>query len=219
MKHIIALLFSMCCGLTVSAQAAGESSSTVRDVVSSPDAERVRISAERGRVEAAFNIESAACYKKILVNICLDEVKSRRRDALADLRRQDLALNALERRAKGAEQFRKTEEKSSPEMQQQDAEKRAAALRDVQSRMGREKQKTADRADAQADEVRNSQALAARLKANEEKANARSSKQAGAAEELKKFNERQDNARERRAQHERDQLSQTKPVKSLPVPQ
>lgn len=219
MTKIIFLLLCLAWGLVANAQTSGAGNAPVTSAPMTPDAERARISAERVKLEAGFNLENAACYKKILVNNCLDEIKLRRRDALADLRRQEIALNALDRKAKGAEQVKKTEEKSSPEKQQQDAEKRATALKDFQARMDREKQKNADRADAQSSEQTNSEALAKRIKGNQDKAVVRNSKQAAAAEEVKKFNERQEAAKERRAQHDRDQLTQTKPAKSLPLPE
>ena len=182
-----------------------------------PDAERVRINAERTRLETGFNLESAACYKKFLVSNCLNDIKLGRREALADLRRQEIALNALERKTKAAGQIRKTEEKSSAENQQQDAEKRAAALADFQIRMDREKQKNAAHAEAQASGPANSKALAERVRGQQEKAIARSSKQAAAAEELRKFNERQEKVKERRIQRDLDLLNQTKPAQPLPA--
>lgn len=219
MKKIIWLFLVLSCGFMANAQTANESNSTPAAVPMTPDAERVRINAERTRLETGFNLESAACYKKFLVSNCLDNIKLRRRDALADLRRQEIALNALERKAKAAGQVKKTEERSSPENQQEDAEKRAAALADFQMRMDREKQKNAARAEIQANEPGNSGALAERIRSQQEKVIARNSKQAAAAEELKKFNERQEKAKERRTQHDRDLLNQTKPAQPLPVPQ
>jgi colicin import membrane protein len=219
MKKIIFLLACMTCGLVANAQTSTAGSPPGTAVPMSPDAERVRINAERAKLEGGFNLESAACYKKFLVRNCLDEIKPRRQDALADLRRQEVALNALERRDKAAEQVKKMEENSSPEKQQQDAEKRANALKDFQARMDREKQKNADRAEAQLSERTNSEALAKRIKENQDKVMMRNSKQAAAAEEVKKFNERQQNAKEHRAQHDRDQLNQAKPAKSLPLPE
>ena len=218
MTKIILLFLCMCCSHVANAQTSVTGSAPVAASAMTPDTERARITTERAKLEAGFNVENAACYKKFLVNNCLDEVKLRRRDALADLRRQEIALNALDRRAKGAEQVKKTEEKSSPEKRQQDAEKRAAALQDIQARMDREKQKNADRAVAQSSEQSNSEALAKRVKGNQDKAVVRSGKQAAAAEEVKKFNERQENAKERQARRDRDKLNQTKPANSLPVP-
>lgn len=219
MTKTIFLFLCVTWNLAANAQASGVGSSSVAVVSITPDVERVRINAERTKLEAGFNLENVACYKKFLVNKCLDEIKLRRRDSLADLRRQEIALNALDRKAKGAEQVKKTEEKSSPEKQQQDAEKRATALKDVQARMDRDKQKSADRADARSSEQPNKEALAKRIRGNHDKAVVRDSKQAAAAEEVKKFNERQEKAKERRAQHDRDQLNQSKPAQPLPVPQ
>jgi colicin import membrane protein len=219
MIKILFLLLCMISGLVANAQTSGADRALVASAPMTPDLERVRINAERVKLEAGFNLEIAACYKKFLVNNCLDEIKPRRRDSLADLRRQEIALNAMERKVKGADEVKKTEEKSSPEKQQQDVEKRAAALNDFKARMDREKQKNADRVDAQSSEQSKSEALAKRIKDNQDKATVRNSKQAAAAEEVKKFNERQDNAKERQAQHDRDQLNQTKPAKSLPLPE
>lgn len=219
MTKIIFLFLCVTWSLAANSEASGVDSSSVPAVSITPDVERVRINAERATLEAGFNLENIACYKKFLVNNCLDEIKLRRRGALADLRRQEIALNALDRKAKGAEQVKKTEEKSSPEKQQQDAEKRATALKDVQTRMDRDKQKNADRAEARSSEQTNKEALAKRIKGNQDKAVVRDSKQAAAAEEVKKFNERQEKAKERRVQHDRDQLNQTNPAQPLPVPQ
>jgi colicin import membrane protein len=185
----------------------------------SSDAERLRISTERAKLEAAFALEDTACYKRFLVNSCLDEVKARRRDALGDLRRQEIVLNDQARKAKAAEQLQKTEDKSAPEKLQQEADKRAQAVKDFEDRMAREKQKAADRETLQAGEKAKSEAAAARLKSNQGKEASRTTKQAAAAEELKKYNERQEQAKERQARYARDKASQTKaPANPLPAP-
>ena len=184
------------------------------------DAERLRIGTERAKLEAGFTREDTACYKKFLVNNCLDEVKIRRREALADLRRQEISLDDQERKIKGAEQIRKTEEKASPEKQQQEADRRAEALKEYEDRLEREKQKNAGRATAQSNEKANVDAAAGRTKSNQDKASARTSKQAATAEEVKKYNERLEKAKERQARYAKDQASQTKPAsKSLPTPE
>lgn len=188
--------------------------------VGSIDAERERISAERTRLEAGFLMEDAACYKKFAVNNCLRDVNSRRREAMAGLRRQEILLNDEERKIKGAEQIRKTEEKSSAEKQQEAADRRAKAFEDYQSRLEREKEKQQNRADAQAGEKASSEASANKLGNKQQKTQARTDRQAAAAEEAAKFDARQKEARERRAQHDSDQLKRTKPpAKSLPLPE
>jgi colicin import membrane protein len=184
------------------------------------DAERLRISAERARLETAFTLEDSACYKRFLVNHCLDEVKVRRREALADLRRQEIVLNDEARKARAAEQIQKTENKSAPEKLQEEADKRAQTVKDFDERMAREKQKTADRDALQAGEKAKAEASAGRLKGNQDKEAGRTAKQAAAAEEQQKYNERQAQAKERQARNARDKASQAKaPAKPLPVPQ
>ena len=182
------------------------------------DAERERISAERSRLEATFTREDTACYKKFLVNNCLDEVKIRRRDALADLRRQEIVLNDDARKAKGAEQLQKIEDKSSPEKLQLEADKKAQAVKDFADTMARDKQKNADRITLQAGEKANVEAAASRVKNNQDKQARAASKQAAATEELRKYNERQAQAKERQARYARDKASQAKtPAQPLPA--
>ncbi len=219
---MIKIIFLLCFAswiFAANAQSSEAGTSPVTSAAKSSDAERARINAERTALEAVFRQESAACYKKFLVNECLGGIKLGRQEGLADLRRQEIGLNTLDRRAKGAGQIKRTEEKSSPEKQQQEAEKRASALKDFQARKDREKQKNGDRADAHLKAQTNIEALAKRTNGNSDKAAARSSKQAAAAEEVRKFNERQQNAQQRQAQHDRDQLNQPKVVQPLPVPE
>lgn len=185
----------------------------------SPDAERARITTERARLESAFTAKNAICYQKFLVNDCLDAVKVTRRERLADLRRQEVSLDAQDRRARGAEQIRKTEDKASPEMQQREADRRADALKDFDARIEREKQKNAVRADAKANEKSSAEASVNRIRSSQDKTAIRATKQSTAAEEARKFTDRQDKAKERQARQERDQLNKTKPAaKPLPLP-
>jgi len=183
------------------------------------DAERLRISSDRARFEATFTLEDTACYKRFLVNKCLDEVKLRRRDALADLRRQEIVLNDEARKVKAAEQLQKIEDKSSSEKLQQEADKRAQAVKDFEDRMARDKQKNADREALQAGEKAKSDAAAGRIKSNQDKASGRAARQTLEAEELRKYNQRVELAKERQARYAREKASQTKaPAQPLPAP-
>lgn len=216
-KIIIFCLFSVC-GLTAYAQVAAAAGAAA-SASAAADSERARISSERSRLEAKFAAEDSACYKKFLVNQCLDEIKPKRREALADLKRQEVSLDAQERKARGAEQIRKTEDKASQEKQQEAAVRRNDSLKDFQARMDREKQKNADRATTQANEKTSSDAAANRAKNSQEKAGGRAGKQASSAEEVRKFTERQEKAKERLARHARDKLNETKPPSApLPLP-
>ena len=182
------------------------------------DSARVRISAERSRLETTFALEDTACYKRFLVNNCLDEAKVRHRDALADLRRQEIVLNDEARKAKAAEQLQKIEDKSSPEQLQLEADKKAQAVKDFADRMARDKQKNVDYTTLQAGEKANAEAAASRAKSNQDKQAKSASKQAAATEELRKYNERQAQSKERQARNARDKASQTKaPAQPLPA--
>lgn len=184
----------------------------------SNDAERLRISTERSTLEAGFTREDTACYKKFLVNNCLDEVKARRRAALADLRRQEITINDQERKARGAQQIQKTEDKASPEKQKEAFDKRAQAVKDFEDRMARDKQKNADRKKLQANEKANRESSAARAKGAQDQQASRTAKEAGAAEELKKYNEKLEKAKQREARIAKDKASRTRePVAPLPV--
>jgi colicin import membrane protein len=185
-----------------------------------PDAERARIAAERARLESGFLTEDAACYERFFVNSCLDDVNVRRRESLATLRTQEILINEQERKRRGAEQIRRIEEKSSAENQQREADQRAKAAADYQSRLDGQKEKQQSRTKAQAAEQANTEARAGRVQANQQKKQARSAKQAAEAAETARYETRQKEAEERRAQNAREQLQRTKPAgKPLPLPQ
>ncbi len=183
------------------------------------EAERLRISDDRARLNAAYALEDTACYQRFFVNNCLDQIKARRDEALADLRRQEIVLNEDSRKAKAAEQLQKTEDKSAPEKLQQEADKRAQAIRETADRAARIEQKTADREQLQTGEKANVDALAERLKSNQNKAAARAARQSQEAEALKKYNARQQQAKERQAEYAKENAKLNKtPASSLPVP-
>jgi len=199
---------------------AGAQTDAINDQPGNLDAQRAVITAEYSRLQAGFLTEEAACYKKFAVNNCLGKVDIRRREAMAELRRQEILLNDEERRIKGQEQIRKIDEKSSPERKQQAADRRAKALEDYQQRLEREKDKPPARTTVPSNEKTGSTGNPEKLLAQQKKNQARAAQQAEAAEKAKKFNERQKEARERRARHEADQLTRGKPAaKPLPLPE
>lgn len=182
-------------------------------------AQRARISAERTRLEAGFAAENAVCYEKFAVNSCLDKISAKRREAMAELRRQEILLNDEERKLRGEEQMRKTREKSSPEKLQEAAERRAKAVEDYQSRLKSGKGQQKEPAVVSSGENAARSAYAHKLMDQQKKAQARAERQAADAENAQKFQARQKEARARQAQHDADQLKRgTAPGKSLPVP-
>jgi colicin import membrane protein len=215
MKHVaIAFLLFLMSGFAVA------QSPTLSDQSASLDAQRKAISIERSRLDADLSREEADCYKKFAVNNCLDKVNVRRREIMADFRRQEILLNDEERKIKGAEQIRKTEEKSSPEKLHQNADRRTKTMDDYQERLAREKEKQHDQGKTILNERAAREANTEKLLAHQKKSLARIEKQEAAADEAKKFNERQQEAQRRRVQHEADQLKRVKPsAKPLPLPE
>jgi colicin import membrane protein len=211
-KFVVLFLFSGL-GLFANGQTAGDAT------MAAIDAERQQITAERLKLEEAFDAEDAVCYTKFFVNSCLNAVKPRRREAMAGLKQREVALNEQERRQKAADQIRKTEEKSSPEVLQQAAERRTQALEDTKEREERTRNKAEERGALQQKEALNANEAANKLQGSKDMARARAEKQTATAEEVKKFNAKQQEALERKASREKKQREQTKaPAAPLPAP-
>lgn len=189
------------------------------DVAAAIDRERERITTERVVLEARFDGEDAACYQKFFVNRCLKEIQSRRREAMALLRQQEVALNDRERKEKAAAQIRKTEEKSSPQALQEAADRRAQALQETRERAERAQQKADERGTMKENESLNAADAANKLKGSQERAKAREDKKASIAEEVQRYNDKQQQVKERKASRAQKQREQTKPPAApLPTP-
>jgi hypothetical protein len=109
-------------------------------------AERARIDAVRQQKTVELDAEDAACFSKFAVSDCQSRVGTRRRQMLADLKRQEAKLNAAERRQKGEEQSRTSQDKTAEGAQHE---------REVQA--GIEKATQAERQKNQDDKVVNHQ--------------------------------------------------------------
>ena len=160
------VLFLFCCSLSLSA-AMAQSPAQEKD---NNALERSKIAAERARLEAGFQSEEAACKSRFAVNACLQEIRPRRNAAMADLRRQDLLINEAERKARGADQIQKTEDKSSLERQQQRAEQEKKAQQETERRSERNDQRGQSQAKSAADASANVEAAETRQKNSQSKA-------------------------------------------------
>ncbi len=74
-------------------------------------ADRARIETRRQQEVARFAQEEQACTSRFTVNECLQSVRTRKREVLADLRRQEISLNDAKRRRQGALELQRTESK------------------------------------------------------------------------------------------------------------
>jgi colicin import membrane protein len=61
-------------------------------------AQRAALQAERERIEAQFKAQELACRERFAVTACIEDVKQKRREALAGPRAQALALDDIERK-------------------------------------------------------------------------------------------------------------------------
>ena len=93
-------------------------------------AERARLRQQRDRVEAEYRAEEKACYGKFGVNDCLSKARGTRRDAVADLRRQEIALNDVQRKRNAAERRRSLDEKNSAQHEKEEGAQPKAGAED-----------------------------------------------------------------------------------------
>ena len=75
--------------------------------------QRVHIQQQKAQQETRFASEEAACQTKFAVTGCVTDVRRRRREAMADLNRQEQSLNSQQRRAKGGDQLIRLEGKAA----------------------------------------------------------------------------------------------------------
>jgi colicin import membrane protein len=108
-------------------------------------AARERISAARSQAEAEFKVQEKACYQRFAVNDCLQAARTQRRTGLAELRREEIALNDAERQRKAAERLKSQEERAAERAQSQDASRPAEAAARQQEREAAAAQKQAAR--------------------------------------------------------------------------
>lgn len=100
-----------CAWLLVASSAWGQSIDS-RDL-DPAEKERHRIESVRQQITAELDAEDAACLSRFAVSDCQNKVSARRRQVLADLKRQEAVLNAQQRRQKGIDQMRSSLEKAA----------------------------------------------------------------------------------------------------------
>jgi colicin import membrane protein len=105
--------------------------------------ERERINQERQRANVAYDAAKVACYQRFQVTNCLSQVRSQHNGQMSDLKRQEISLNDLQRKRRGAEQLRKMEEKTSPQRQGEISQQRGKALASDAKRQQRQSERSA----------------------------------------------------------------------------
>ena len=179
----------------------------------SPEAERARIQMQRSSVEGVFTQAQAACYRKFAVNDCQSDARLIRREALADLRRQEASLNAALARQKGAAQLSRIDSRSSTEAELESASRRAQALEKQQARQAGADEKASSReaaalkadslaADASQRDDGKNQATDSQAKDSQTESD-RAAKAQAAALEQQKYELKQKQAREKEVQRQK----------------
>lgn len=123
------------------------------------DAQRERVKQMRDEADRNYESEQKACYKKFLVNSCLDDAEKRHTQAMIDARELDIPAREFQREAKRAEveaneaqraanlPRRKAEQKEQAEQYRADeaakAEKRAKKKADKELKAAENRQKLA----------------------------------------------------------------------------
>lgn len=178
---------------------------------------RVGIDNRRQQLQAEFAVEIAACHQNFAVNRCLSEINTKHREAMADLRRQEISLNDDERKRRGAEQIRRVEEKRSAANDQVSIDRRSQMFSEYEVRASRDRQAKKTREERTLAEISSSDSpVDMRVRKKQLPTDGRSIADSRKADQ---YFDRQNQARERRSRYEAlasKRLPST--AKPLPVP-
>ena len=181
------------------------------------NADRARITDERQKIEAAFKANEAICFRKFFANACRDKLLPPYRAALADLRRQEVLMNEVERKISAADQLLKNEERLSLQREKQ-AEQEIKVQQDADNLIERAKQKAITQGNAAEQAAGNKADRDAKLDSNQSKAVEMEAKRAQAAANVEAMRKRQEQAAQRRAEREQRLRDEGPPTgKSLPA--
>lgn len=192
-------------GMLCAASAWGQEDAAAQ--VSGVEQERQRIDSVRQQKTAELDAQEAACLSKFAVTDCQNKVSVRRRQMLADLKRQEARLNDLQRRQKAAEQVQRTQDKAKESAQRQ-AELQSAPPGETQ----------ADRQKMQDEKVWNHQQQAIQGQGKASGPKTASGPDAATAEKNRAaYLEKQKAAEKRRRDREQKLLDHAKDGPPLPV--
>lgn len=181
------------------------------------DGERIRIQQERDALDLNFQSEEVACYQRFAVTDCMIRIRAVRREAVADLRRQEISLNSTEAKRKAAEQIARIEEKSSLQAVADEAARVAEAQAAQVERQRVFDEKAAARVVTAAEEEARLKDVKEREARRAEALADRAAMQSAAPTEQKKFDEKQVEAQRKKASNLKKQ-AEPKDAKVKPLP-
>ncbi len=180
-------------------------------------AERSRITAERQQLEADFKAAQAVCFRKFFANNCRDKLLPPYRERLADLRRQDILINKVERKNSAADQLLKTEEKLKLQ-QQQKIEQAVKVQQDTINQEERARQREIDQVNSAGQAESNKASMDTRHDSSKSKAAEAMTKRTQAAANVEATRKRQEQAAKNRFEREQRLQEAGPPTgKSLPA--
>lgn len=223
MLHSIAILFIVIWSMPTSAQGQSSPKNEVEEQAQLSQL-RTQITAQRAQAEAAYAAEKQACYQRFSVNACLVEARDKRNALIADLKRQSISLNDADRKRKAADTLQRTEEKTSPQVVEQQSLRRGAALLAADQRKQRAQEKSDDKPSATVSQSALAKAVKApratqKREPRQAKANSARARSARAADAKMRYEERQKQAANRATEVQKKAQKRTKPAaQPLPIP-
>lgn len=186
--------------------------SVASDAPAASEQERARIRAERSLIESAFQEEERACYRRFAVNDCLGLARVTRRDGLADLRRQDLSINAQEAKRRGAEQISRTEEKVSAQAMREAEQRMLDAQANQQERINAMEARDATRLKAAQEAPQHTKERQERIDARDRAESERAAKSQAQAENRRVFESKQQETLKRRQENEKQRQARKRDI-------
>ena len=152
--------------------------------------QRSRIALERVALDSKYTEEEALCFQRFAVNDCLGRVRNLKRDALSDLRRQEISINLALARARASDQLVRNEARFTPQALQDESKRLLEAQASQAERlknMGERIDARARASDISAQRISESKE---RMRRSAEAAQERSAKFSEAMQNRKEYDER-----------------------------
>jgi len=97
--------------LTLPVTAVHAQDDAIRNLQMREAEQRAWISDRRASYDVQFKGQEALCYQRFAVNDCLNDSRQAQREVMADLRRQEILINDVQRKRRGAQQLLRSDEK------------------------------------------------------------------------------------------------------------
>jgi hypothetical protein len=146
-RTVAIFLVAIC---VVNTRANAQNASESIDLNAQEQVERARIASERAALAKSLELQRQACYQKLGVTPCLNDVRDEFNEKMRDLKRQEVALNDMRRKRAAAQRLADLDERNSPQAQLERAQRRGRALEESAQRERERQQRQTERAAAPA---------------------------------------------------------------------